>query len=92
MVVRRVDLRDDMPTGRERAAVEIREEVHLRRCFFVLQHALSRHTRRHLCPQGVVCMGVARLRTDPEAAEVPPEPTSQRRDRDEEGGLDTEEL
>lgn len=49
MIVRRVDLQEDVPTSRAHAAAEDRKVAYLHgRLFFVLQQALSQCTQYHL--------------------------------------------
>lgn len=83
VAIRRVDLQNDMPTGRARSAAEDREVTHLRRRFsLVLEQVFSQHIRHHLCRQGMVSMEAARLHSVPEMAEASPGPLRQRRARD----------
>lgn len=83
MVISRVELQDDVPTGRVRVAAEGRETAHLRCPFsFVLQHALFQRARHSLCRQGVGCMEAPHPAMEPETAEAPLGLTYQRRARD----------
>lgn len=72
MVVRRVDLQDDVLTGRARVATEGREVVRLHcRFSFMLQQTLSQRTQHHLRRQRVASVGTAQQHAVLEVAEAP---------------------
>lgn len=91
MKVRRVELRDNLPTDRAGAAAEDRETAQLSHCFsFVPQQVLSKRTRHHICRQGMASKKAIRQHTGPKAANTLRRSVPQRRarnnDKDQEKG------